>query len=204
MQLRSHGAHNVNFVTPTHYAPSVALAIDEARRRGFDLPIVYNTGSYDSTEALALMRGRVDVYLPDLKYYKASTAKQLSLAPDYVTVARSAIDKMVEDKPTPSIENGIMTSGVIVRVLLLPSHLAEAKLSVKYLYEKYANSIYISLMSQYTPMPGLPAPLDRRVTNREYTELVDYAERLGVVNAFVQEPDSSGQSFIPHWDLKKD
>jgi putative pyruvate formate lyase activating enzyme len=94
-----------------------------------------------------------------------------------------------------------MQSGVIVRILLLPSHVAEAKLSVKYLYDTYGDNIYISLMNQYTPMQGIKAPLDRTVTNAEYSELVSYAERLGVVNAFVQENGTQKESFIPDFEV---
>ena len=92
-----------------------------------------------------------------------------------------------------------MQSGVIVRVLLLPSHVAEAKLSVRHLYDTYGDRIYISLMNQYTPMPGMLSPLDRAVTNSEYSELVKYAERLGVVNAFIQEGETQLESFIPEF-----
>ena len=196
-ELEKKGAHNINFVTPTHFAPSVRDAVDIARNRGLCLPIVYNTGSYDSIMALEMLKGRVDVYLADLKYYRGSTAKKLSYAEDYPVKAKNAIAEMVRQQPTPTIEDGIMKRGVIVRVLLLPSHLAEAKLSVKYLYENYGDDIYLSLMSQYTPPLGMAAPLNRRVTSSEYSELVSYAEKLGVVNAFTQEISSSSEAFIP-------
>ena len=179
LDLESRGAHNVNFVTPTHHAPSVALATDTARERGLKIPIVYNTGSYDSKSTIEMLEGRVNVYLPDLKYYKRKTAERLSGANDYPDVARIAIKEMVRQRPRPIIKDGIMTEGVIVRILLLPAHLAEAKLTLKYLYETYGNSIYISLMSQYTPMPGMHSPLDRRTTKGEYCELVEYAEKIG-------------------------
>ena len=108
---------------------------------------------------------------------------------------------MVRQCPVPVIKDGIMQSGVIVRILLLPSHVAEAKLSLKYLYDTYGNDIYISLMNQYTPMPGMVSPLDRSVTNAEYSEFVSYAERLGVVNAFIQEGGTQKESFIPDFEV---
>ena len=117
------------------------------------------------------------------------------------TVSRAAIAEMVRQKPRPVIEDGIMTEGVIVRILLLPSHVAEAKLAVKYIYETYGDSVYISLMSQYTPMPGMPRPLDRRVTREEYAELVNYAIDKGVRLAFVQEGSAASDSFIPPFDM---
>ena len=115
-------------------------------------------------------------------------------------IAKSAIAEMHRQHPLPVIEDGLIKSGVVVRVLLLPMHVAEAKLAVKYLYEKYGDSIYISLMNQYTPMPGLISPLDRAVTNAEYDELVEYAMRIGVRNAFIQEGGTQSESFIPDFD----
>ena len=115
-------------------------------------------------------------------------------------VSQKAIEEMVKQKPEPIIENGLMKSGVVVRLLLLPMHLAEAKLNLKYLFERYGNSVYISLMNQYTPVVGMQTPLDRRVSVSEYSELVSYAEKIGVVNAFVQERESASESFIPPFD----
>ena len=201
LDLKAQGAHNINFVTPTHHSPSVALAIDEARRRGLDLPIVYNTGGYDTPTSLKALEGRVDVFLPDFKYYKPKTAEMYAGVLDYPDRVREAIAEMVRQRPRPRVDDGIMHEGVIVRILLLPAHVAEAKLTLKYLYETYGNNVYISLMSQYTPMEGMMSPLDRRVTNDEYNELVSYAERIGVVNAFIQCRDSSGVEYIPEWFL---
>lgn len=201
LELEDMGVHNVNFVTPTHFAPSIISAVNTARERGFDLPIVYNTGTYDAAETVKSLEGTVDVYLPDLKYYKSDTARLLSCADCYPEVARAAICEMVRQHPRPVIEDGLMKRGVIVRLLLLPGHLAEAKLSLKYLYSTYGDSIYISLMNQYTPMPGMTGALARRVTHAEYEELVEYAERLGVTNAFTQEWGTATESFIPQFDL---
>ena len=201
LKLQRLGAHNVNLVTPTHFAPSIVNAVRTARERGLTLPVVYNTGSYDTVETVRALDGIVDIYLPDLKYYRTESAAKLSFAKDYPTVARLAIGEMVRQRPVPIIEDGLMRSGVIVRVLLLPSHVAEAKLSVKYLYDTYGNNIYISLMNQYTPMKGMTSPLDRTVTNSEYSELVGYAERIGVVNAFVQEGGTQKESFIPDFEV---
>ena len=201
LRLEREGAHNINFVTPTHFAPSVMESVAVARGLGLTLPIVYNTGSYDTVQTLRALEGSVDIYLPDLKYYRPESAERLSAAKDYPLVAREAIAEMVRQHPTPVIKDGIMQSGVVVRILLLPSHLAEAKLSLKYLYDTYGDNIYISLMNQYTPMPGMASPLDRTVTNAEYSELVGYAERLGVVNAFIQEGGTQKESFIPDFEV---
>ena len=200
LSLERAGAHNVNFVTPTHFAPSVKGSILIARERGLGIPTVYNTSSYDSVEALRMLDGVIDVYLADFKYYLGRTSERLSSAKDYPSAAKAAIREMVRQAPRPVIENGVMTSGVIVRILLLPSHVAEAKLILKYLYDTYGDNIYISLMSQYTPIGNMPPPLNRRVTRAEYDELCDYAVSLGVKNAFVQERESVGESFIPKFD----
>ena len=201
LQLEHEGAHNINFVTPTHFAPGIIESVCIARSLGLTVPIVYNTGSYDTVQTVRALSGTVDVYLPDLKYYRPETAAKLSYAQDYPTVARAAIAEMVRQHPHPVIEQGIMRSGVVVRVLLLPSHVAEAKLTLRYLYETYGDSIYISLMNQYTPMSGMSAPLNRTVTNGEYSQLVTYAERIGVVNAFIQEGGTQSESFIPEFTV---
>ena len=200
--LEQKGAHNINFVTPTHFTPSIVEAIELAKVRGLSIPIVYNTGSYDRVETIRLLDGFVDIYLPDYKYYRSSTAMAYSSAPDYPEVAFSAIEQMVRQRPNVVIQDGLIKEGVIIRLLLLPSHVAEAKLALKRLYSAFGNSVYYSLMSQYTPMPNMLPPLDREVTQAEYRELVDYADRLGIINAFIQDKSSSGELYIPEFDIK--
>lgn len=200
LELEASGAHNVNLVTPTHFVPSIIPAIERARLSGLRIPIVYNTSSYDTVETLCALDGLVDIYIPDLKYATAKTAREYSAAEDYPTVARLAIAEMVRQQPKPIIKDGIMVAGVIARILLLPAHVAEAKLSVKHLYSAYGDSVYISLMNQYTPMPDMKPPLDRRVTRAEYYDLVSYAERIGVKNGFTQEYGTAEESFIPAFD----
>ena len=200
-ELQSKGAHNINLVTPTHFVPSIVESIKLAKAKGLSVPIVYNTGSYDNPSTLKMLEGLVDIYLPDLKYFTPKTAAALSSAADYPMVAKAAIDEMVRQVGEPSFdEQGIMTRGVIVRILLLPGHVAEAKLSLKYLMDTYGDKIYVSLMNQYTPMQGINSPLDRKVTREEYYQLTDYAERLGLVNGFTQEFGTAEESFIPPFD----
>ena len=200
LELRDKGAHNINFVTPTHFAPTVCASVQIARERGLDIPIVYNTGGYDNAQTVKMLDGTVDIYLVDYKYNRKESATEYSHAANYIETARAAIDEMVEQRGAPVIEGGIMKSGVIVRILLLPGHVAEAKLSVKYLYEAYGDKIYISLMNQYTPMKNMPSPLNRRVSTEEYRELVNYAIDKGIKNAFIQEGDTAKESFIPPFD----
>lgn len=200
LRLKSEGAHNINLVTPTHFTPGIKDALKIAKSAGLDIPIVYNTSSYDTPETLRELDGLVDVYLPDFKYYTEKSAKRFSQAPDYPEAARLAIREMVRQKPAPKINDGIMTAGVIVRILLLPQHVAEAKLILKYLHETYGDSIYVSLMNQYTPMPNMPPPLNRRVTRGEYSDLIEYADKLGVKNGFIQASGAASEDFIPEFD----
>lgn len=201
LKLQNEGAHNINFVTPTHYAPSIICATKIAREQGLSIPIVYNTGTYDTIETVKSLDGTVDIYLPDFKYYKSNTADKYSNAKDYFSVAKDAIAEMYRQKGKAKFdENGIMLSGVIVRILLLPGHLAEAKLTLKYLIDTYGDGIYISLMNQYTPMPDMPKPLNRRVTYAEYNELLSYAEKLELKNGFFQDAGTATDSFIPAFD----
>ena len=201
LNLEKRGVHNINFVTPTHYAPSIKQAVKNAKSSGLKIPIVYNTGSYDTVETIKSLEGTIDVYLPDLKYYRNSTSNKYSKAENYVNASRETIFEMYRQVGKPKFdENGIMTSGVIVRILLLPGHLAEAKLSLKYLIDTYGDGIYISLMNQYTPMPNMPAPLNRKVTRSEYDELLEYAEKIGLKNGFFQDFGTAEESFIPPFD----
>lgn len=203
IELESKGAHNINLVTPTHYIPSIAEAIRLARKNGLTIPIVYNTGSYDTVEALKMLDGLVDIYLPDFKYYTEKTAAEYSNATDYPRVARAAIEEMYRQVGEPCFdEKGIMKKGVIVRILLLPGHVAEAKLSLKYLVDTYGDSIYVSLMNQYTPMQDMKPPLNRTVTHEEYDDLVGYAERLGLKNGFTQDFGTAKESFIPPFNCE--
>ncbi len=200
LSLQSQGAHNINLVTPTHYVPSIKKALIKAKADGLSLPIVYNTASFDNSDTLKSLEGLVDIYIPDLKYHKEKTAKELSFAEVYPSAARAAISEMVRQRQKPVIEDGIMSEGVVARILLLPAHVAEAKLSLKYLLDTYGDSIYISLMCQYTPMSGMKAPLNRRVTHAEYEDLLAYADKIGLKNGFVQELSSAKESYIPSFD----
>ena len=200
LSLEKSGAENINFVTPTHYAKSVLDSVKIAREMGLKIPIVYNTSSYDTVEAVRLVSPAVDVFLADFKYYLNKSAKKYSNAQNYVETAKAAIDEMVRLCPRPVIENGLMKKGVIIRILLLPTHVAEAKLSLEYLYRRYGDSVYFSLMSQYTPMENSPYPIDRAVTLREYCDLVSFAERLKIKNAFIQDKSSAIKDFIPKFE----
>jgi putative pyruvate formate lyase activating enzyme len=204
-ELKEKGANNINLVTPTHYLPQIETAIIRAKTNHINLPFVYNTSSYEKVESLHRLEGLIDIYLPDLKYNSPTLSQKYSNAPDYFRYATNAIKEMVRQIPRPIFDsNGMMQKGVIVRHLLLPEYLYDSKQIVKYLYETYGNQIYISLMSQYTPMPRIKnyPELARKVTTEEYDELVDYAIELGVENGFIQEGETASESFIPDFSCE--
>ena len=205
LELQEKGAANINLVTPTHYTPEIVKAVAEARDGGLTLPIVYNCGGYEKPEILRTLEGIVDIYLTDFKYMDAEAARRYSHAPDYPEIAKEALGEMVRQQPEPVFdEKGMMKKGVIVRHLLLPGHLKNAEAVVKYVYETYGNRVYLSLMNQYTPLPGMEKwpEINRKVTRREYDRLLDYAVELGVENGFIQEGRTAEESFIPAFDCE--
>ncbi len=201
-ELEAQGAHNINLVTPTHYAPTLSESIRRVRAEGFSLPFVWNTSGYERVQTLRELAGDVNIYLTDFRYAAVKQAEAYSAAPDYPAAAKAAVAEMVRQTgPCLFGADGILTRGTVVRILLLPGALAAAKLAVLHLWRAYGDDIYLSLMQQYTPMPGLPAPLDRRVSAHEYAALVDYAASLGVTHAYTQEREAAQDSFIPPFDL---
>lgn len=200
LSLQKQGAHNINLVTAVHYAAHIPPSVHMARQGGLSIPVVYNSSGYEDVSTLACLAGSVDIYLPDFRYYTGQTAARYSGAPDYPEVARCALAEMVKQTGSPLFDSdGMMKRGTVVRLLLLPGHLIEAKKILHEVYSFYGEDVYISLMSQYTPMPWLEAypELCRTVSAYEYASLVDYACALGVKNALVQEGSAASESFIP-------
>lgn len=200
--LRDKGAQSISLITPTHYADKIIPAIARAKRDKLGLPFVYNTSGYESVETLKSLEGLIDVYLPDFKYIKSETAKKYSFAENYPEAAKAALDEMTRQKPYPEYnESGIMTSGVLIRHLLLPGHSEESKEVLYYLFKRYGYMVMLSVMSQYTPVSGLSEypELQRRVSEEEYTSLVDFCAELGMENVYVQELSSASDEFIPNF-----
>ncbi|MCI8402626.1 MAG: radical SAM protein [Lachnospiraceae bacterium] len=203
LELQAKRANNINLVTAGHFLPQVALALKLARRRGLDIPVVYNSSGYERVSALKLLEGLVDIYLPDLKYMSPELSGRYSSAPDYFATASRAIGEMVRQAGEASFDSrGMMRRGVIVRHLLLPGCLEDGKAVLRYLYETYGDRIYISILNQYTPLAHVCdwPEINRPVTAAEYDELVDYAIALGVENGFIQEGETVSESFIPAFD----
>ena len=197
-KLKDMGALNINLVTPTHFVPLIKEALIIAKSKKLNIPIIYNTSSYECVDTIKLLDGLVDVYLPDLKYYDNSIGIKYSRCEDYFLYATKAIDEMYKQVGKVVIKNGIIKKGMVVRHLVLPGHTEDSKKIIKYLYEKYGNNIYISIMNQYTPVTKTKyANLNRTLTENEYDEVVNYAYDLGVRNAFIQEGETCKESFIP-------
>lgn len=200
MELADKGANNINLVTPGQYIPDIVWAVNDAKSRGMKLPIIYNTSGYENVTELKLLEGIVDVYLPDFKYMDSTLSARYSRTKDYPSVAKQALSEMVRQQPDVVIDDatGLIQKGVIVRQLLLPGHVNDAKAVLKYLYDTYHDHVYISMMSQFTPIALKDYPeINRTVTRREYERLVDYALEIGITNAFIQEGDVAKDSFIP-------
>lgn len=207
LKLQEERANNINLVTPTHFMPQIIRALETARRQGLYLPVVYNSSGYECVDSLKRLEGIADIYLTDFKYWSGEAAGLYSLAEDYPDLAADAVEEMVRQTKEAVFDGrGIMKKGVIVRHLLLPGRLSEAKNIVGYLYRTYGDRIYMSLMNQYTPLESLDTAnypeLNRRVTKKEYEKLIDYAIALGVENAFIQEGWTAEESFIPPFTLE--
>ena len=213
LSLREQGCHNINLVTPSHYVPQIREALLKAR---LDIPVVYNTSSYECVQTLRQMEGLVDIYLADLKYLDRDLARKYSHAEDYPETAKAAVAEMVRQiggieyecaqrhtirNATEYPDGALMKRGVIVRHLLLPGQTEEAKRVLRYLYETYGDNIAVSILNQYTPLPHVAAypELNRKVTDEEYEEVVEYALELGIGHGFLQEGEAATESFIPEF-----
>lgn len=205
LELQQQGANNINLVTPTHYVPQIANSIHKIKGKKLKIPIVYNTSSYENVSTIQMLDGVVDIYLADLKYYDDNFACNYSHVKDYFHYASLAICEMVKQVGPFVLKNNLMKRGVIVRILVLPGHVEDAKKLVHYLYTTYHDTIIISLMNQYTPLKKFDKypNLNRKVTDQEYREVIDYALDLGVKYAFIQEGETQSESFIPNFDCSQ-
>ncbi len=208
LELQEKRANNINLVTPGHFVPQIVKALDQARREGLTLPVVYNTSSYETVDTIKMLEGYVDIYLPDFKYMSPVLSKKYSHAPDYAEVAKAAIAEMVRQTGKAVFVNGdednLILRGTIVRHLTLPGCMEDSMQILKYLHETYGDTIYISIMNQFTPLSNLEKypELNRKITDEEYEALVDYAIEIGIENGFIQEGDTAEESFIPAFDCE--
>lgn len=204
-ELKDKGAENINLVTAAHFIKRILPVLKKAKHDGLDIPIVYNTSSYECAESIKSLDKTVDIYLPDFKYLSPEISKKYSFAEDYPDIAKAALDEMVKQRGACVFDKfGKLMSGVVVRHLVLPGHIGEAKRVVRYLHDKYGDDIYISIMSQYTPLLEKCEykNLLRRVKKEEYERVVDYAVGIGVKNAYIQDGSAAEESFIPQFDCE--
>ena len=192
-ELITRGAENIDLVTPTHFLPDILPALSPK----LPVPVVYNCGGYERVETLKLLEGKVDIYLPDLKYAEARLAKALSGAADYFPRAKSAIREMVRQTGPVQWEGDKVVRGVIIRHLILPGHVDNSLKVLDWIGAAFTpGEVLVSLMRQYTPMGGLGAPLDRRVTDEEYDAVLSWMY-LNELEGFVQEESAADKGFIP-------
>jgi putative pyruvate formate lyase activating enzyme len=204
LELQSRGCHNIGFVSPTHYAPQMARAILLAARDGLSIPIVYNTNAYDSVEVLRLLDGVVDVYLPDFKYADSAAGWLYSKVPDYAERSREALIEMYRQKGSALVfgEDGLLKSGLLVRVLVLPENVAGVAESLSWIAETLSPRVAISLMAQYYPIHRAAAndryaTLSRSITAAEWEEALEALEFNGFTNGFAQEFETSNKYYRP-------
>ena len=198
-ELIAQGAACLDLVTPTHFAPVILEALGE---EDWDVPVVWNCGGYEKVETLKQLEGKVQVYLPDLKYALPEPAKRYSAAEDYFDWAAPAILEMFRQTGPYKIEKGLLTRGVLVRHLILPGELENTRRVIDWVAENFRpGDVLFSLMSQYTPQPGATGKLARHVTRAEYRAAVAYMENCGIVDGFTQERTSAKEEYTPDFDL---
>lgn len=200
LKLQQEGANNINLVTPTMYAYQIIEAIKLARMNGLNLPIIYNSNGYENVETLRDLRGYVDVYLPDLKYYADELAIKYSKAPNYFEIATKAILEMINQVGLPEFdENGMIKKGVIIRHLVLPGHIQNSKHILKWLKENVEGKAYVSVMAQYFPTYKAKEDeyLNRKLTRKEYSEIEQYLYLLDIQNGYMQELGKHEEEYVP-------
>ena len=199
LELIGRGAHCIDLVTPTHFTPWIAQALSEP----LSVPVVWNSGGYESVDTLRTLEGKVQIYLPDLKYADNALAGKLSGAPDYFEIAAAAIDEMYRQTgPCRIGEDALMKSGVIIRHMVLPGQIDNTRKVIDYVASRFRpGEVLFSLMSQYTPQKGAEGALSRRITGAEYRAAREYMDSCGLCDGFVQEKSSAKEEYTPDFDL---
>lgn len=204
IEQQERGVNNINLVTPTMYAYQIIEAIKMAKKNGLIIPIVYNTNSYENVETIKMLKGYVDIYIPDLKYYSNSLSEKYSNAPNYFDVATKAIKEMKKQIGKYEFDdNGIMKKGIIIRHLVLPNYLQNSKNILKWIKENMSEDIYVSVMAQYFPTYKAKDvdKLNRKLTMKEYKEIENYLYTLNFKNGYIQELGKHEEEYVPTFDL---
>ena len=203
IKQQERNVQNINLVTPTSYALHIVEAIKIARKKGLEIPIVYNTNGYESVETLKLLEGYVDIYLPDLKYYYDDLAKKYSKVDNYFEIATKAIQEMYRQVGTPLLdENGVMKKGLMIRHLILPNEVQNSKKVLKWIKENIDSNVYVSIMAQYFPTykaKEIPE-IARKITKEEYEKVENYLYELDLENGYIQELGEHEEEYVPTWE----
>ena len=202
LKLEKKKVHNINIVTGFMFVPQIIEAIKIAKQKGFNLPIVYNTSGFESIETLKLLEGYVDIYLPDFKYFYDELGEEYSKVNNYFNVAIEAIKEMIRQRPENKFnENGIMEKGVIIRHLVLPNHIRNSKRVLKYIKDTFGKETYISVMAQYFPSNKANEyeKINRKLTEEEWNDILDYIDILGFENGFLQELEDDEEKYVPNF-----
>lgn len=197
------GVHNINLVTPTMYVYQIIEAIKIARKNGLNIPIIYNSNGYENVETIKALKGYIDVYLPDLKYYSNEIAVKYSKAPNYFEIASKAILEMINQVGEPIFdEDGMIKKGVMIRHLVLPNHIQNSKNVLKWIKENIPEEIYIDVMAQYFPTYKAKEDelINRKLTKREYKEIENYFYLLDFKNGYMQELGEHEEEYVPKWE----
>ena len=204
MEQQKRNVENINLVTPTSYVPQIIESIKIARKKGLNIPIVYNTNGYENIETIKMLDGYVDIYLPDLKYYYNDIARKYSKIDNYFEIATKAIKEMEKQIGKTVIdENGIMKKGIIIRHLVLPNNIENSKKILKWIRENMNKDTYVSVMAQYFPTYKAKEDLElnRKLTKQEWKEIEEYIEELGLENGFIQELGEHEEEYVPKWEF---
>ena len=203
IKQQERNVQNINLVTPTSYALHIVEAIKIARKKGLEIPIVYNTNGYESVETLKLLEGYVDIYLPDLKYYYDDLAKKYSKVDNYFEIATKAIQEMYRQVGTPVLdENGVMKKGLMIRHLILPNEVHNSKKVLKWIKKNIDSNVYVSIMAQYFPTykaKEIPE-IARKITKEEYEKVENYLYELDLENGYIQELGEHEEEYVPTWE----
>ena len=203
LKQQEKGVQNVNLVTPTSYVLQIIEAIKIAKKKGFNLPIVYNTNGYENIETIKMLDGYVDIYLPDLKYYYNELGENYSKVKDYFNIATQAIKEMYNQVGNPVLdENGVMKKGLMIRHLILPNNIENSKKVLKWIKDNIGKNVYVSVMAQYFPTYKAKEneALNRKLTKQEYEEIENYLYNLEIENGYIQELGEHEEEYVPKWE----
>ena len=204
LMQQSKGVHNINLVSPTSYAIQIIEAIKIAKKSGLKIPIIYNTNGYENIETIKLLKGYIDVYLPDLKYAQNDLAKKYSKIDNYFEIATSAIKEMrLQVGKNEYDENGMIQKGIIIRHLILPNHTENTKQVLKWVKENMPKDITVSVMAQYFPTYKAKniKDLNRGITKNEYKKIENFLYNLDIENGYIQERGNQEEIYVPNWEI---